>query len=65
MSNHPVPDHNRDMMREDFGTEFLITDPKSDKILREVVGDHKHDLIVTGKQDDWTFCPQKVRFQNF
>jgi len=44
MSNHPVPDHNRDMMREDFGTEFLITDPKSDKILREVVGDHKHDL---------------------
>lgn len=43
MSNHPVPDHDREYMRETFGTEYLITDPNSDKILREVVGDHKHD----------------------
>lgn len=44
MSNHPVPDHNSDMMSEEFGTKYLITDPKCDKLLREVVGDHKHDL---------------------
>ena len=44
MSNHPVPDHDREYMREKHGTEYLITDPKSDKLLREVVGDYKHDL---------------------
>ena len=44
MSNHPIPDHNSEYMEEAHGTKYLITDPKSDKLLREVVGDHKHDL---------------------
>ena len=44
MANHPVPDHDKEYMKEQHGTEYLITDPASDKILREVVGDHKHDL---------------------
>ena len=30
-------------MKEQHGTEYLITDPASDKILREVVGDDKND----------------------
>lgn len=43
MGNHPVPDHDKAYMKEQHGTEYLITDPASDKILREVVGDDKND----------------------
>lgn len=43
MANHPVPDHDKEYMKEQHGTEYLITDPASDKILREVVGDDKND----------------------
>ena len=43
MSNHPVPDHDREYMRETHGTEYLRTDPTSDKLLREVVGDDETD----------------------
>ena len=31
--NH-VPDHNPEMMKDDFGTIVLITDPKSDRYLK-------------------------------
>ena len=44
MSNHPIPDHDCEYMEETHGTKYLITDPKSDKILREVVGDGDEDL---------------------
>lgn len=43
MANHPIPDHDKEYMKEQHGTEYLITDPASDKILREVVGDDKND----------------------
>ena len=32
--NH-VPDHNKEMMKQDFGTTVLITDPKSDYYLNK------------------------------
>jgi hypothetical protein len=33
MANNPIPDHVTEMMNYDFGTKYLITDPKSDKYL--------------------------------
>lgn len=33
MANNPIPDHVTEMMNRDFGTKYLITDPKSDKYL--------------------------------
>lgn len=33
MANHPIPDHNYNMMQNDFGTTVLITDPAADKYL--------------------------------
>ena len=32
--NH-VPDHNKEMMKQDFGTTVLITDPRSDYYLNK------------------------------
>jgi len=44
MSNHPVPDSNSEYMMENWGTKYLITDPKSDQLLREVSYDHLNDI---------------------
>ncbi len=33
MANSPNPDYVSSMMKKDFGTEILITNPKSDKYL--------------------------------
>ena len=43
MANHPIPDHDKRVYERKHGTEYLITDPASDKILREVVGDDIND----------------------
>ena len=36
MANSPNPDYVSSMMKKDFGTEILITNPKSDKYLKSV-----------------------------
>lgn len=36
MAISPNPDYNSSMMKQDFGTEVLITNPKSDKYLKSV-----------------------------
>lgn len=35
MANKPIPDNIPSMMSEDFGTVVLITDPRSDSLLRK------------------------------
>ncbi|UNH61328.1 hypothetical protein SSZBM1_211 [Synechococcus phage S-SZBM1] len=35
MANNPIPDNVTDMMKNDFGTVVLITDPRSDKYLNK------------------------------
>jgi hypothetical protein len=35
MANNPIPDQVTSMMHQDFGTTVLITDPKSDALLRK------------------------------
>lgn len=65
MSNHPVPDSNPEYMMENWGTKYLITDPKSDQVLREVAYDHLNDIKRQNKlheqirndedYDDWEY----------
>ena len=65
MSNHPVPDSNSEYMMENWGTKYLITDPKSDQVLREVAYDHLNDIKRQNKlheqirndedYDDWEY----------
>ena len=33
MANNPIPDNVPSMMKNDFGTTVLITDPRADQIL--------------------------------
>jgi hypothetical protein len=35
MANHPIPDNVTELMKNDFGTVYLITDPRSDKYLNK------------------------------
>ena len=35
MANKPIPDNVPSMMSADFGTSVLITDPRSDALLRK------------------------------
>ena len=51
MANQPYPDRDPDYMESMWGTRGLITDywtkpmkKQDDNLLREVVGDHVHDL---------------------
>ena len=35
MGRNHVPDHSSDLMKKDFGTVVLITDPKSDYLMKK------------------------------
>lgn len=35
MSNHPIPDSNQEYMVQQWGTKYLITDPRSDYYLKK------------------------------
>jgi len=35
MANNPIPDNVPSLMQKDFGTSVLITDPRSDALLRK------------------------------
>jgi len=35
MATHPVPDNVPEMMKDQFGTTVLITDPRADKYLKQ------------------------------
>jgi hypothetical protein len=36
MANNPIPDNISSMMYDDFGTSVLITDPRSDILLKKL-----------------------------
>lgn len=75
MSNHPVPDSNREYMMDTWGTKYLITDPKSDNLLREVSYDHLNDIKRQNKlheeirndedYDDWEYGTEPTYGQNW
>jgi hypothetical protein len=35
MANQPIPDNVPSMMQKDFGTSVLITDPRSDALMKK------------------------------
>ena len=35
MSNHPIPDSDQEYMVQQWGTKYLITDPRSDYYLKK------------------------------
>tara|TARA_B100000073_G_C23674039_1_gene549819 strand:- start:746 stop:910 length:165 start_codon:yes stop_codon:yes gene_type:complete len=35
MSNHPIPDSNQEYMVQQWGTKYLITDPRADYYLKK------------------------------
>jgi len=65
MATNPNPDTDKLHMMKEWGTKYLITDPKSDQLLREVCFDHLNDIKMQNHlhenirndedYDDWEY----------
>jgi len=61
MANKPIPDNVPSMMQNDFGTSVLITDPKSDALLRKArIQKYK---IPENRMEKW--CGGKNGFDDY
>jgi len=75
MATNPNPDTNKEYMMNEWGTKYLITDPKSDQLLREVRFDHLNDIkrqntlheIIRNDEDydDWEYGTEPLYGQNW
>jgi|LauGreDrversion4_2_1035121.scaffolds.fasta_scaffold11482_6 hypothetical protein len=52
MATHPNPDYNSTLMKQNHGTLVLITNPASDRILREA--EKKEMKARKEVKDSWT-----------
>ena len=75
MATNPNPDTNKEYMMNEWGTKYLITDPKSDQLLREVRFDHLNDIkrqntlheTIRNDEDydDWEYGTEPLYGQNW
>lgn len=59
MANHPVPDNIPEIMKKEFGTSVLITDPRSDAYLNRV----KQNVPPKDRNSKW--CGGKGGFDDY
>jgi len=75
MAQNPNPETNKDYMMNQWGTKYLITDPKSDQVLREIRFDHLNDIkkqnnlheVIRNDEDydDWEYGTEPVYGQSW
>jgi hypothetical protein len=61
MANKPIPDSVPSMMQKDFGTSVLITDPRSDALMKKAR--MKKYKVPENRLDKW--CGGKDGFDDY
>jgi len=61
MANNPIPDNIPSMMQNDFGTSVLITDPRSDALMKKAR--MKKYAIPENRLEKW--CGGKDGFDDY
>jgi len=52
MAINSIPDHNKEIMQQEHGTSYLITDPASNNLLTQATKNHMKNKKEV--RDSWT-----------